>query len=265
VDVSANDIKISPDGNILQVVAGHGATPNWATLSRNTTTGKLGTPSSVLEDGNVALGQMLFAPDGKHAYVVELGAPHGLAAHAILGDGSPDPTSIVPVQNLGGGNIGGLMAITPDGTLIYAPDTANHIQVCTVNPSTGVLGAFTTAFNYGSGTSGDVVVSPDGLDLYATTNADGHVHGFAVVSGGGALSEVPGSPASQISCGTIHQPVVTASGKWIYAICLVGDQLIRVPRNPVTGAMGAADVSVTPGWVGANLSPRGIRVVTVTY
>lgn len=242
--------------------------------------------------------QPIVSPDGHYAYVVspggdldEFSRDPSNGALAYIGCVSANSDCGAGYDDLAGANGPQEMAISPDGTSAYAVTTDNGegaLVEFTRDPSTGLLtwqGCFSqtdTACTHSVGLANPygVTVSPDGENVYATSNDpnyptaaddDSSVIEFSRNAASGALSPVAGNdcittnsanpgncqvvaPASD--SGDLLYPLtvhVSPDGNNVYVAAGgtggAGGDISEFARNPATGALSfiPASTCITTG------------------
>ena len=186
------------------------------------------------------------------------------------------------------------IAVSPDGRNVYVASSASDaIAIFKRNRRTGTLrqqkgttgciaakGAAGCAPAIGLDGPNSVAVSPDGLNVYATSRDAGTVTTFARAPATGALVQLPGAAGCLSGpplpgCGSgralFGPDVVVASpdGKNVYAGSFFGNEIAVFGRNPTTGALAQpaeaagciAETSVEGCALGIALkSPEGMAI-----
>jgi DNA-binding beta-propeller fold protein YncE len=196
------------------------------------------------------------APDGSSLYVTSA-FERGVVRHAVGADGALGPRSAaVPA---GDQPIG--ITLGPDGRSAYVADPVGFVGVpgriwrYTVGAG-GALVPASPAFITAGSHPFDVVVSPDGRNLYATdSDAPGGVLQFAV---GAGATLTPLSPA-EVPAGAFPLGLaVSADGRNVYAADAGADSVSQyargadgrlTPLSPATVPAGEnpIEVALTPG------------------
>lgn len=145
-------------------------------------------------------------PDGKTAY---LGQPNGIGAYRIDPDGA-----LTKLSDLVLGTPGGVLAVTPDGSRLFATTVAPNagVRSFTIEPSgrltpTGAAPAVIAGLDI----PGLLAISADSRFLYVTTYLTGRLHAFRI----GPNSAL--SPLGSVGTGLLPiAPELSPDGRRIY-------------------------------------------------
>jgi 6-phosphogluconolactonase (cycloisomerase 2 family) len=211
------------------------------------------------------------SPDGAHVYVCATGSGSVAAFAVDATSGALTPRGAV-VNEIGGAFGLGLcvdVAISPDGKHVYAAGFGNDaIAILARDAATGALSYVGAVTNEDllptgglDGASG-VIVSPDGLHVYATAGLSDAVVAFARDADTGALTfveTVAGDPNLDGAVDLAASP----SGAFVYVISQgpQGDALLTYQRDETTGALALFDTEEqTPGVVEGLGAPNSLAV-----
>jgi YVTN family beta-propeller protein len=210
------------------------------TVLNTATNGVSGSPITSVGDGPVAI-----SPDGSKAYVVNGGST------SISVINTATNTLGTPISD--GGNFPRALAVSPDGSRIYALSTNTVARVTVIDAATGsVIG---TPINVGTTptpASQWIAVTPDGSEAYVA-NIEGDV---TVINLAGATvsTNVPlGSGVTSLA--------VSPDGSEVYATKL--DNTVSVISTATDAVVGSPiAVGTTP--VSVAFSPSGLRAYVLT-
>jgi hypothetical protein len=260
-DVANNGVAMAmtPNGSAVHVV-NTATSNNWQVFVRTASTGALSTPLNLSESGGVALGGIVFAPDGTHAYVIRQGATDSLSSHALSANGSPNATGNPNPNN--SSSLNPQMDVLPNGTQVLVSETGQDVVPFMADGSglTGVVGSATAGMG---NNGGQVRVSPDGDNFYVTVTTADTVRGFKIIPDGlQTPPAVGGSPVS-MTCPNILGLAITTSGRWLYTLCPGSLQMARVERDTSTGALLGGGILTSPDFNAENLQPIALAIATV--
>lgn len=187
-----NAVATSPDG--LHVYAASADIDTVAVFGRDPVTGLL-THAGEVVDGVGGTGgiadpvAMVVSPDGADLYVAG-GATASLAT--FTRDGGTGLVTYLGEALNGVGGVTGLsapkaLAISPDGTSVYAVGGAGELAAFARDPGTGAL-TFLTSIAGGLGGARDVTVTPDGTQVVVAAEEDDDVVVFTRDAGTGLLT-----------------------------------------------------------------------------
>jgi cysteine-rich repeat protein len=206
------------------------------------------------------------SPDGAHVYVT--GRDDNAVAVFSRNSGTGGLT-FVELQRDGVGGVDGLagasgVAVSPDGGHVYVTGAQdNAVAVFSRNGGTGAL-TFVEVERDGVGgvdglsNASAVIVSPDGLHVYATGQDDAAVAVFSRNGGTGALTFVQVQKDGVAGVTGIRRPralTLSPDGANLYVAGEGSDAVAVFTRNAGTGALtfleSHADSPTSPGLAGA--------------
>jgi 6-phosphogluconolactonase (cycloisomerase 2 family) len=281
----AQDLAVSPDGGKHVYIAseGDGAV---ATFSRDAMTGALTFLGLVKEGFDVIGGlsganDVIVSPDGKHVYAV---GPEDDAVVVFTRDATTGALTLVEVKNDGVGGVSGLSsphgpALSPDGKHLYVACFGSTVVIFSRNADTGALTFVGFVEDGEGGVTGiggaqEVVVSPDGQDVYVAGDSSDAVAAFRRNAGTGLLTIVEAEVDNAGGVDGIDAPfdvAIAPDGAHVY-VPGAGDHAVAVfARNAMTGALdflqvvrdGSGDVDGLRGAFGVAVSPDGTRLYAV--
>ena len=274
----ALDLVVSPDGKHLYVT---GAVNDSLAIFNLDATGDL-VFSQVLLDGSGDVNGLdnafglTVSSDGKHLYVA------GNEDHSLTfftRDATTGALAVGAVYKDGTGEVKGLKGVlfatlSPDGKNLYATGLAgNSLAVFDRDATTGVL-TFATFLRDGSsdgsgrtvdglGGAGDLVVSPDGKNVYVTGISDNALAVFERDTATGALAFQKalrnGSAGGLENFSVPTYLTISADGKNLYVSTIGSDSLVDFDRDAATGELTFRE-SITASDTPAMDDPREIAL-----
>lgn len=216
-------------------------------------------PPTVPTGGSGSPQAVAVSPDGRSAYVVNLGPlppPFGNGTGSVseydidpaTGALSPKTTSSVPA-----GGFAEAIAVSPDGRNAYVANGDSTVSQYTIDTGTGALSPMTPATVPDAGFGSSVAVTPDGKSVYVATLA-GSVSQYDVDPATGALTAK--SPATIDTGGAPRGVAVTPDGKSAYVTDSSGGRVLQYSIDPVTGSLSPK----APLSAAAGSQPYGIAV-----
>jgi cysteine-rich repeat protein len=188
------------------------------------------------------------SPDGAHVYVT---GKNNNAVTVFSRDGGTGALTLVELQSDGVGGVDGLagasgVGVSPDGAHVYVTGGQdNAIAVFSRNGGTGAL-TFVEVKKDGIGgvdglaNASSVIVSGDGLHVYATGQDDAAVAVFSRNGGTGALTFVEVEKDGVAGVAGIRRPraiVLSPDGNDLYVAGEGSDTVAVFNRNAGTGAL----------------------------
>ncbi|MFV2066188.1 MAG: beta-propeller fold lactonase family protein, partial [Pirellulales bacterium] len=186
----ANSVAVSPDGNYVFATAS--TDRSVMQFARNATTGELTLSTTRTDgvgdaDGLNASRAVTVSPDSEHVYVAASFPDHSVATYAEAQPAAGLP--FVQVLKDGAGGVDGLagarsVSVSPDGRNVYvAGSDDDALAVFGRDAATGQLSYSQTLWDDQGGVDGldyspSVIVSPDGLHVYAASYYDHAVSVF---------------------------------------------------------------------------------------
>jgi DNA-binding beta-propeller fold protein YncE len=292
----AHWLALSPDGRDVYV-SGLGA-DTIATLERNPENGTLaqaggvtGCVSLIAPEGcQTTVGidnpqHLVVSPDGRDVYAASA-LSGSLSTFARNADGSLTPAGCV--SQLGGACAQGIglagatgVAVSPDGGDVYvASSISNAVTTFHRDVTTGALTPNGCILNGAPGGgcaggtallgAGDLVVSPDGKNVYVASPGSNAVAAFERDPATGQLTQMPGMAGCISSGGGACTPgrnlegvealAISADGKNVYVASRLGNAVAVLDRDPATGALtqkaGEAGCISAAGAAGSCLGER---------
>ena len=243
---SPRRLTMTPDGTSLYVTAGplgHGRVLQYDVAADGTATPKA-TPA--VEAGTKPTA-IAIDPAGQTLYVADKGS-NDLRQFRVGAGGALEPLATVELH---GAPVG--LTVAPDGERVYLT-VAAYIKSMEVGED-GRLDPATLHATRTDGFLSDVVITPDGSHLYASSNSHG-IFGFGV-GADGALSEL--DPQSTPTGAKVSSVAISADGKSLYAGAESrgGGRLLQftidaagslAPKDPASRALGGkpGDLAITP-------------------
>ncbi|NEQ38756.1 MAG: beta-propeller fold lactonase family protein [Okeania sp. SIO3I5] len=237
--VAPKSLAISPDGKSIYFVGSN----SIAAFNRDPNTGRL----TFLETHLGNYQSITVSPDGKGIYVVgELNSSIALFNRDL----STGKLTFQEVQQDSNHPFPNSVTVSPDGKNIYASTPYNfagngavdRIAVFNRNPDTGVV-TFQEVKNNGNDEPynprfdvfHEIVVSPDGKNVYAAGDYGFDVAVFTRNSETGALNfeEIHNND----NAGAVESITISPDGKSVYADSSSGDAIVVYNRNPETGEL----------------------------
>lgn len=233
--MSPRRLTMTPDGTSLYITAGafgHGRVLQYDVAADGAATPKQ--PAPALDAGTKPTA-IAITPDGQTLYVADKGSDDLLQFHVGPG-GALEP---LETRTLAGSPVG--LTVAPDGKRAYM--TAEGFIKWMDIGAGGELDETTLIALNTSGFLTDVVLTPDGRHLYASSHADG-ILGFDV-GAGGSLSEL--DPPATATGAKVTSLAISADGKSLYAAAdsPSGDRLLQYTIG-AAGALAAKDPASLP-------------------
>ena len=235
-------LSCHPDGGML-VGSGY-RSGNLMSLKLNAD-GTLGTLASVIYHEGCSIHPIrqtcphvhsaVFAPDGRHVLVCDLGTDRIYAYSADTGAGTLADVSQTPVA---AGEGPRHMAFSPDGKRLYAvTELGNHVLTYAFNSISASLVLLDTIQTLkvgfaGESTAADIHLSPDGRFLYVSNRGADDITCFAL--------DAQGLPRYVCAINTEGKTprhfVITADGAFAIAANQDSDSVVVLKRNLENGA-----------------------------
>lgn len=248
-------VAVDPLGRYVYVANGNAAASTISAYTMDSSTGRL-TPiaGSPFAATGISPASIAIDPTGKFVYVanfgssalpgsisiysIDAGTSGGHVPGALISQGSitttvDSPTSII-------------VTASAAGTFAHVANFGNDsLTSYSVNTSNGALTSTSPSIALSGGTSPtSVVAEPNGKFVYATNlslPSNGNVAAFSIgqaISNGGALTALSGASAtSTLTGGGPYSVAADPSGKFIYAIQSVNNQIAAFSINATTGAL----------------------------
>jgi 6-phosphogluconolactonase (cycloisomerase 2 family) len=241
LDLASGIALSTPDGAFLYVAA-PGEEDAVTAFARDQASGHVTVVNAVSGIGLVAPSIVAVSSDGAQVYVATKDSIVTLARDGLSG----------AVSFVGGAPYGAhalALAVSPDGGNVYVGGDRldGNLSVYARNPSTGELTLVqeleaASIGGIGLDETTGVVVSPDGLHVYATGSEDDAVVVFDRDPGTGELTllhlYVDGSPAGSGTITGLHRPetmVMSPDGYFLYVSA--GGGMATFIRDPGTGLL----------------------------
>ncbi|MCC6675697.1 MAG: beta-propeller fold lactonase family protein [Phycisphaerales bacterium] len=221
-------LAITPDGRTLVAVNATIDTTEELRVFSVTTSGALVeiAPSPyMVGDGPLGLtidrlGRFVFAPtaspDRIHVFAID---DSGLTQIA----GSPFPTPNFPEE----------VDTTPDGKFLYISHLFGTISAWSIGAG-GVISQIQEIPT--SNDAFELIVSPDGRNVYVGEGLSHTVGGFSIDPATGELAPIPGGPFPSGGSSAVNL-CITPDGRWVFVCNVVSDTLTVMARDPDTGAL----------------------------
>jgi DNA-binding beta-propeller fold protein YncE len=279
-------LALSPGG--AQLYVGCGNSSSVVVFARDPVTGGLGFVQAVLDAAPSDLLARPFglalSPDGEQLYVASFGDS---SVSVFSRDPVTGSLAFVEAETAGVNDPAGLwgarsIALSPDGAHLYVTGTLDDsLAVFARDPGSGAL-AFVEVKQDGVDADGlqnprEVVVSPDGTNVYVAGGAENAVAVFARDPGSGTLGFVGAAREGVGGVGGLVQPnglAVGSDGARLYvaaqgAVGSGSGALVVFARDAADGALafleteseGQQGVSGLAGAFGLEASPDGLHLV----
>ena len=243
---SPRRLTMTPDGTSLYITAGppgHGSVLQYDVAADGTATPK----AAPAVDAGVKPTAIAIDPAGQTLYVADKGSNDLRQFHVGAG-GALEPLATVVLH---GSPVG--LTVAPDGARVYLT-VGGFIKSMEVGEDGGLDPATLDATRTG-GLLSDVVITPDGGHLYASSDDDG-IFGFEVGDDGSLSRLDPPATATGAKVGSV---AISADGKSLYAggDSRVGGRLLQftigaggslVSKDPASLAVDGkpGDLAITP-------------------
>lgn len=256
-----NGITTSPNGNFVYVMSQPGSLNKIQAYTRNTSNNTLSLYATYTfgNSATAPLSSIAMSPDGLFLYAAASGdnGIYGFSANTTTGDLSPTAQTVLNVTNADVSP----MAISSDGKSLYYTDQSSNLEMISRNLSTGALTDLGSV-SIGSGAF-DVIVSPDGKNVYANNYSSNLIYMFSRNTTTGSLTGL--SPATFASGTSNGQIAITADGLAIYGAA--GTTMYMIKRNATTGLLSFPITSTisTANSYNTLISPDGMFVYSMPW
>jgi cysteine-rich repeat protein len=272
----ATEAAVSPDGTTVYV-AGFGDN-TIGVYARNPATGALTFVEQQRDavngvDGLDGASAVTVSPDGTNVYAT------GERADALVvfsRDSATGALQFRQVLRAGVNGVAGLngvrgVAVSPDGATVYvAASNANSVSAFTRDATTGMLTFLETYRDNTGGILGvgkvrQVVVSPDGANVYAAGQSDNAIAVFSRDGGTGKLTflqALQDAVDGVDGLAAISDLVITADGRYVYTSGDIQGTAAAFVRDLGTGTL--TFVATQRDGVGKVLGLKHAKSITVT-